>query len=289
VLISLGLEIALLGMAAWAVVRTRDGRGGPPLARLAALGTFWFFLTLSVESSVVPLLDLLVEHRMYLPSVGFFLAVSSLAFMLRDRVRRSYPGAARTVFPLLLVAAAIFAVAAHERNALWGDSVSLWEDAARKSPDRPRVRLELGRHYTAHRRFEEGAREVMAAIRLKPGDAEAWNNLGVLRRQQGRADEALSSYRMAIELRPGFAEVHHNIGLLLASEGRLEEAAEEFGEALRLKPGSADVHNALGITWARLGRMPDAVREFQEAVRIDPTHAGARSNLARASGAMQGR
>jgi Flp pilus assembly protein TadD len=94
---------------------------------------------------------------------------------------------------------------------------------------------------------------------------------------------------MAIELRPGFAEVHHNIGLLLASEGRLEEAAEEFGEALRLKPDSADVHNALGITWARLGRMPDAVREFQEAVRIDPTHAGARSNLARASGAVPGR
>ena len=289
VLASLGLAIVLLGAAAWAVVRTRDGRGGPALSRVAALGTFWFFLTLSVESTAVPLPDLLVEHRMYLPSVGFFLAVSSLAFMLRDRLRSSHPGAARAVLPVLLLAVAVLAVAAHQRNELWRDSVSLWEDVARKSPDRARVRLELGRHYATQRRFDEGAREVAAAIRLKPGDAEAWNNLGALRRQQGRADEALSSYRRALELRPGFAEVHHNIGLLLASVGRLEEAAEEFGEALRLKPDSADVHNALGITWARLGRMPDAVREFQEAVRIDPTHAGARANLARATDAVLGR
>lgn len=39
--------------------------------RLIAAGIFWFFLTLLVESSIIPIRHVIFEHRMYLPSVGF--------------------------------------------------------------------------------------------------------------------------------------------------------------------------------------------------------------------------
>ncbi|HWR58589.1 MAG TPA: hypothetical protein VN328_06845, partial [Thermodesulfovibrionales bacterium] len=42
--------------------------------RLIAFGIFWFFITLFVESSVIPIADVIFEHRLYLPSVGFFIA-----------------------------------------------------------------------------------------------------------------------------------------------------------------------------------------------------------------------
>src|SRR5436190_12943720 len=45
--------------------------------RIISFGIFWFFLTLSVESSLVPISDLIFEHRTYLPSFGFFLILSS--------------------------------------------------------------------------------------------------------------------------------------------------------------------------------------------------------------------
>ena len=59
--------------------------------RLIAFGIFWFFLTLSVESSIIPISqNVIFEHRTYLPGLGFFLVLTGIVFyFLRDRYRRS--------------------------------------------------------------------------------------------------------------------------------------------------------------------------------------------------------
>ena len=40
------------------------------------IGVLWFFITLSIESSIFPIKDALFEHRLYLPMFGFSLLVS---------------------------------------------------------------------------------------------------------------------------------------------------------------------------------------------------------------------
>ncbi len=45
--------------------------------RLMAIGIFWFFITLSVESSIIPIRNVMFEHRLYLPMFGFCLFVVS--------------------------------------------------------------------------------------------------------------------------------------------------------------------------------------------------------------------
>jgi len=44
--------------------------------RLISFATFWFFITLSVESSIIPIRDVIFEHRVYLPSVGFVMIMA---------------------------------------------------------------------------------------------------------------------------------------------------------------------------------------------------------------------
>ncbi len=44
-------------------------------SRLIGFGILWFFITLSVESSIIPIPMVIDEYRVYLPSVGFFLAL----------------------------------------------------------------------------------------------------------------------------------------------------------------------------------------------------------------------
>jgi hypothetical protein len=46
---------------------------------LAFLAIAWFFLTLSVESSVIPISDVMFEHRVYLPSAGAAIALGTAA------------------------------------------------------------------------------------------------------------------------------------------------------------------------------------------------------------------
>ena len=49
--------------------------------RLISFGIFWFFLTLSVESSIIPISqNVIFEHRTYLPSFGFFLVLTGAVF-----------------------------------------------------------------------------------------------------------------------------------------------------------------------------------------------------------------
>jgi len=63
-------------------------RHAPGAGRLTAFGIFWFFMTLSVESSIIPIADVIFEHRLYLPSVGFFIAITSALFWAAERLWR---------------------------------------------------------------------------------------------------------------------------------------------------------------------------------------------------------
>ena len=47
-------------------------------ARLISFGIIWFFVTLSVTSSFIVIYDVIFEHRLYLPSVGFVIIVAFL-------------------------------------------------------------------------------------------------------------------------------------------------------------------------------------------------------------------
>jgi len=74
VLLGLGIIVVLLAFTWW----LRHRFGDDP--RLSALFVFvlWFFVTVIVSSGMVPLPDLMAEHRAYLPSVGIFAAAACL-------------------------------------------------------------------------------------------------------------------------------------------------------------------------------------------------------------------
>ena len=273
VVLSAFLLAALLATGLWLAFRSR--RPGEAALRVPAFGVLWFFVTSSVESTFFPLADVIFEHRLYLPSVGLFLAVVALAFEAR---RRLAVPAGRLLVPALSALAVLLGAAAFARNEVWRDEVRLWEDAARKSPAKPRPHLWLGWLYLRDGRVDDAAREVEAAVRLGPGVA-AYDALGVVRVRQGRYGEARASYERALDLDPSAAEVHDNLGLLYKTLGQTEAAEREYLEALRLRPGYADAHNDLGALYAREGRLEEAIREFQAALAASPIHAGARRNL----------
>ena len=66
-----GLGAALLlGLAAWLFLRAERRPGPAPTERIAAFGILFWFAVLAPSSSFVPVLDLAVEHRVYLASLG---------------------------------------------------------------------------------------------------------------------------------------------------------------------------------------------------------------------------
>jgi hypothetical protein len=59
-------------------------------AKLISFGIIWFFVTLSVTSSFVVIYDVIFEHRLYLPSVGFVTIIAFLISKISElRVKRA--------------------------------------------------------------------------------------------------------------------------------------------------------------------------------------------------------
>jgi tetratricopeptide (TPR) repeat protein len=116
----------------------------------------------------------------------------------------------------------------------------------------------------------------------RPEEPDALQLLGVLRRAQGRTDEAEALYRRSIAANPVQPQVHHNLGNLFYSLGRIDEALAAQREAIRLKPNYVEAYLNLGLALLMAGDFTGAEESFRAALRIQPNFTFAKQSLATA-------
>ena len=240
-----------------------------------SLGIFWFFITLSVESSVIPIKDALFEHRLYLPMFGFSLIVSMVLFSILW---------AKRFWAISLSAIMVIALgtATYRRNKLWQDDVLLWADVVSKKPDNYRGHANLGGALDRQGRTDEAIGQYLEALKIRPDNVYVHNNLGVALVKQGQTEKGIEHYLAALHKKPDYAFAHNNLGVALEKQGRLDKAMEQYQEALRIKPDYAEAHANVGNILQMKGRLDKAMEQYQEALRIKPDYADAHYNWASA-------
>jgi hypothetical protein len=216
--------------------------------RLTAFGIFWFFITLSVESSVIPIRDVIFEHRLYLPGAAFFPAFVVGTFYATEKlgVKKIF-----AVTAAICIAVAIsFSVAAYSRNAVWKSELSLWTDVVNKSPKKARPHTNIGNAYLAKGMAGKAIEHYQIALKLPEditdpvGDynySKIHYNLGKAYASKRLTDIALRHYRTAITLDPMSYRPHFAIGVIYLERGFIYEARAEFETAQRLNPHDGDV------------------------------------------------
>ncbi len=278
VFLSFVFLLAIFGLGVYLLFASNSRRRKPltpaPHYRLIGFGILWLFITLSVESSVIPIVDVIFEHRFYLPSVGFFIGITAGVFVAADRLKKEK--VLITFFVLLLLA---FSGITYARNAVWKNETSLWEDVVRKSPDKARPHNNLGYFYMRDGRLDEAYKELLTALRLNPDYVEAHTSLGKVYRMQGRKAEALRELQTALKLSPNYTEARIDFGNLYFAEGRMDEALGEYQAVLKLNPDHVEAHTNLGGVFLMQGRMDDALRELQTALKLGPDYFEAHNNL----------
>src|SRR5262249_7419589 len=97
---------------------------------------FWFLLTLSPTSSIIPIPDVIFEHRVYLPLVGVCLSFPfAMEWLVKKGTSVVEP---RRVVILSSLVLALLTVATVLRNEVWSDEVRLFSDVVAKSPHKLR-------------------------------------------------------------------------------------------------------------------------------------------------------
>ena len=228
---------AFLAALAAVVWRTRHTHTAP-----IAFGLVWFVFALAPTSTVVPLAEVLNDHRTFLPYIGLVVAAT---WTLRLTVTWVGPRNQRLVRPAVLglLAAGLLgahAWGAHQRSEIWQDDETLWYDVTVKSPRNGRGLMNYGLSQMRAGNYDRALEYFNRSLEIQPRYAYLHINLGVLRDAMDEPDVAETHFLQAIEYRPGLADGYHYYGRMLRQRGRLDEARRQLERALTLSPGLAD-------------------------------------------------
>ena len=253
----------IIGLIAFAILIARK-------EPLLSFGILWFFGNLVIESSIIGL-ELVFEHRNYLPSMFAILAIVAMLFRYS---KHALPAAIA-----LSLVGALFCVWTLERNKVWADEITLYRDSAAKSPGKARPHNNLGAALSRKGFFPEAIEQYRAALRIKPDYSDAHYNLGYALARTGKLDEGIIHFREALRIEPNQVKYLNNLGVALSIKGNYSEAGDYFKKALKINPSDADVHNNIGMVYKNQGDPEAAMKQFSTAIELDPQNVGAINNL----------
>jgi Flp pilus assembly protein TadD len=241
-LTGLGFTMCLIGGAiATSIIRS---------TRLIGFGLSWYLVCL-LPTSLLPMAEVMNDHRTFLPYIGLIMAAAGLASLVihkRIDYRRSTGMAVGVAVVLFLCGSAY---AAHQRNKVWRDNESLWQDTVAKSP----------------------------------GNARGLMNYGTALMKRADFAGALSHFRRAQVIAPRYATLLINIAVAEGAIGQSAQAERDFKEALRLAPASPDSYTYYATWLLEHSRPAEALSLAASARDLAPGDVMARDLLTRAKAA----
>ncbi|MCU1274388.1 MAG: hypothetical protein JWO48_1819 [Bryobacterales bacterium] len=171
-----------------------------------------------------------------------------------------------------------------ERNA---EAEEVFQKCPQDSAQKSIVLVNLGYVLLGQKRFEDAARALDEAIKLRPNGAVAYSTRAEIYLQQGiESQKPLELLDRGIEYKQGsenqsqvdrhiFGYLHANRAWALFLLGRHAEAEQAVEAAERAsitesKPGMAGVHYHIARALLAGGQAPRAVEQFRQARQIDP-------------------
>ncbi len=209
--------------------------------RLISLGIIAFFITLAPTSSIIPLRDVIFEHRMYL-AVAFLAMGCVHAYSCGlEGIRKISPrGYAVGIFSSIIVLLPLLSGLTYARNEVWLSELSLWADAVKKSPNKARAHNNYGRGLYAlmNRVNEKVKREFETAIQLSPGWAKPYHNRAVCYFQEGDYDQAIALDLEAIKRKSDYKEALYQLGRSYSKLNQWDKARVYLERLVGMSPGS---------------------------------------------------
>jgi tetratricopeptide (TPR) repeat protein len=247
-------------------------------SRLLTFAAVWFIVMLAPALASLRSFEpahLLQERYLYVPSVGFCLALALGVEWVGTRdwfgSRRRIVAAVLTVI-LLLVWSAVYI----RQNRLWDNTLTVYKNNAAVAPLSPMAHALLSRTYYEAGRPREAEAEARAALDLDPQCATAYLDLSYFTKQSGKVDKACEYLENAIAAVPENAMTRHdlattylNLGMLYAQRKMPDRAEQNLLRSIEVSPRAAAWYYT-GQFYIEQSRFDDARAMYQRALEAVP-------------------
>lgn len=238
--------------------------------KLITFGIGWFFITISVTSSIIPIPHVIFEHHMYLPSVGLILVINLLL--------RGFCKNAKSYGLVMGAVIVLFSVLTYQRNTVWKTDINLWTDIVKKAPNKVRVWNNLGMAYLEKGEFEKSIDCFNRAVTMNQAAARVYNNRGLAYLALKKDREASADFNRAVDLyrlnketdpesgKKVWAELFKNRGELYLKNKDYPSALRDFKEAETIDPQNERILYNLGYVHELLKQFEPARGYYERSI-----------------------
>jgi Flp pilus assembly protein TadD len=223
---------------------------------IISLGIITFYLSLFPESGLIPLKDLMTEHRTYLAMVGTSIIVAGIASRLAHR---------KWALPLLGTITVMLISLTTIRNLEWRSEQSLWSSTLKSNSSSARALYSLGRFDLLKGDTASAVDYFEKAISANGQHVPSKSAFALILIKQGNYIEAAELLEYALELEPNDVTTAQNLGYLMEKEGKLRQALRWYRKALRNSNGNSELHLDFGTVYLKLNNSKEAVKHLLKA------------------------
>jgi tetratricopeptide (TPR) repeat protein len=259
------------------------------LKRNAVLGfaIIFFLLNHIIESTVIPL-EIIFEHRNYLPSVFMFVPIASGFMTLLRMMQRKSRFIPRVLTACMALIVVNLGIATALRNAVWASTWTLWADAARKAPGNARplnvLAIELGWNQApTQENLDRALHLFQKSLDLyrptKFQEADILGNIAAIHFKKGEYQKAVEYYQMTLQMDPFFVKARYHLAETLAVLQEWEDASRHLDIVIKEGAPRDRYYNLKGFVLLWQDRPQEALPFFRKALSLSPMKANVYKNI----------
>jgi tetratricopeptide (TPR) repeat protein len=244
---------------------------------LLAFAILFFFFNQIIESSVIAL-ELIFEHRNYLPSLFLFLPIAAgikraIDYYLNDNQSKIMGGILIGFCSVLIM---MFGLGTYVRNMAWINAKTLWEDTIAKAPGRARGYQNLVHSYYDkiydYDQVLELSKKSMYLADSTRNKAELISlaNMANVHANRKKFEKAIELYNRFLSIDPEKNDIRYRLILAMIRAGQMENVSKHLNELLSKKPDSVAYLNLKAFILLNQNKPETALHYVKQAVSIAP-------------------
>lgn len=243
-----------------------------------AFSILFFLSNHVIESSFIGL-ELIYEHRNYLPSFFIFIPLSLIIYKSFEVYSQKSLLVYSSLITLCISIIFIFGISSHLRNTDWKSERTLWESVLKLYPNSTRALHNLAYGYYGRKGdYKEALRLYSKALSLDWSDNSAvyrkgitYNNVAGIYYGLGKDEMALNAWNKAIEIYPSYTKAIVGKTQALISLGKWNGAIKSLEDIPDEKQTAKSINMKAFILYKQ-EKYYDAIRSVQKALKLNPSN-----------------